>query len=160
MWYSMWDIFLLGRNGCVHIAYSGFALLHLSPGCLPSESQPCGSWKLHVFDHYVELPEASILYLSLVAASVIQASVIICSMSRSLVSWLSLNLHLFACKLHLATKSSIFSVFLFVLMQIETCNMKTNLGLKSFLPYKFWICSVRIAIKCPRVVSSGSFLIS
>ena len=37
--------------------------------------------------------------------------VITCSMSRSSFSWLSLNLHFLACNLHLAMKSSIFSVF-------------------------------------------------
>ena len=55
-------------------AYSGFDLLQLSPGCLTPESRPvasCGSRKLRVFDHYLELPEVSALYLSLVAASVI-----------------------------------------------------------------------------------------
>ena len=58
-------------------AYSAFALLHLSPGCLPPESRSatsCGSRKLRVFDYYLELFEASALYLSPVVASVIQVS--------------------------------------------------------------------------------------
>ena len=74
---NMRDIFFLGWIGCFQIAYIGFALLHLSSGCLPPESRSvasCGSRKLRVFDYYLELPEASALYLSLVAASVIQGA--------------------------------------------------------------------------------------
>ena len=105
---SYYDIPLFPKTAKI-IHTSNIRSLMVRLGAVPTIIELSRIWMF--FEFHEECWLSCRVYLELVCYSGCLIPVIICFVSHSSVSWLTLNLHFLAYNLHLATKSSIFSVF-------------------------------------------------